>query len=111
MKKILILAAAAAVLCSCANKNKYVVDGKVEGANSMVYLFDEKDNILDSAAVANGVFRFEGVAENPQAAILRDARHDGATFGAMLIGGVWTLISLRKSLFSGIRSGLRRAGV
>ena len=45
MKKILILAAAAAVLCSCANKNKYAVDGKVEGANSMVYLFDEKDNI------------------------------------------------------------------
>ena len=43
MKKILILAAAAAVLCSCANKNKYAVDGKVEGANSMVYLFDEKD--------------------------------------------------------------------
>ena len=85
MKKILILAAAAAVLCSCANKNKYAVDGKVEGANSMVYLFDEKDNILDSAAVANGVFRFEGVAENPQVAILRDARDDGATFGAMLI--------------------------
>ena len=69
MKKILILAAAAAVLCSCANKNKYAVDGKVEGANSMVYLFDEKDNILDSAAAANGVFRFEGVAEKPQAAI------------------------------------------
>ena len=32
--------------------------------------------------------------------------------GAMLIGGVWTLISLRKSLVSGIRSGLSatRAG-
>jgi putative OPT family oligopeptide transporter len=26
--------------------------------------------------------------------------------GAMLIGGVWTLISMRKSLFSGIRSGI-----
>ncbi len=26
--------------------------------------------------------------------------------GAMLIGGVWTLISMRKSLFSGVRSGL-----
>ncbi len=26
--------------------------------------------------------------------------------GAMLIGGIWTLISLRKSLFSGIKSGL-----
>ena len=35
MKKILILAAAAAVLCSCANKNKYAVDGKVEGANKI----------------------------------------------------------------------------
>lgn len=29
--------------------------------------------------------------------------------GAMLIGGVWTLISLRKSLVSGIRSGLAAA--
>lgn len=26
--------------------------------------------------------------------------------GAMLVGGVWTLISMRKSLFSGIRSGI-----
>ncbi len=40
---------------------------------------------IDSAAVTNGVFRFEGVAEKPQTAILRDARDDGATFGAMLI--------------------------
>lgn len=32
--------------------------------------------------------------------------------GAMLVGGVWTLISLRKSLFAGIRSGMNvaRAG-
>lgn len=29
--------------------------------------------------------------------------------GAMLIGGIWTLISLRKSLMSGIRSGLDAA--
>ena len=35
--------------------------------------------------MTNGVFRFEGVAEKPQTAILRDARDDGATFGAMLI--------------------------
>ena len=35
--------------------------------------------------MADGAFRFEGVAENPQVAILRDARDDGATFGAMLI--------------------------
>jgi putative OPT family oligopeptide transporter len=32
--------------------------------------------------------------------------------GAMLLGGVWTLVSMRKSLFSGIRSGLgARKGV
>ncbi len=40
----------------------------------------------------------------------REVRYLGV--GAMLIGGVWTLISLRKSLFSGIRTGLAvaRAG-
>ena len=85
MKKILILAAAAVALCSCGNKNKYAIEGKIEGANSMVYLFDEEDNILDSAAVANGAFRIEGIAENPQVAILRDGRNDEATFGAMLV--------------------------
>lgn len=30
--------------------------------------------------------------------------------GAMLVGGVWALISMRSSLISGIRSGLRRRG-
>ena len=49
----------------------------------------------------------------------RDARtRSGATqirylgVGAMLIGGMWTLFSLRKSLLSGVRSGLAatRAG-
>jgi putative OPT family oligopeptide transporter len=29
--------------------------------------------------------------------------------GAMLIGGIWTLFSLRKSLFSGVRSGIAAA--
>lgn len=29
--------------------------------------------------------------------------------GAMLVGGIWTLISLRKSLLSGVRSGLEAA--
>jgi putative OPT family oligopeptide transporter len=29
--------------------------------------------------------------------------------GAMLVGGVWTLFSLRKSLFSGVRSGIAAA--
>lgn len=85
MKKILILAAAAAVLCSCGNKNKYVISGNVAGANGTVYLFDEQENVLDSASVQEGAFRFEGVAETPKLAILRDSRDDGSTFGAMLI--------------------------
>lgn len=85
MKKILILAAAAAVLCSCGSKNKYTVEGTVAGANKMVYLFDEEEVILDSAVVKEGKFRLSGVAETPAVAILRDARDQGATFATMLI--------------------------
>ena len=85
MKKILILAAAAAVLCSCGNKNKYTVEGTVAGANDKVYLLDEEDTVLDSAVVKNGKFRLSGIAEAPAVAILRDARDQGATFAAMLI--------------------------
>lgn len=85
MKKILILAAAAAVLCSCGSKNKYAVEGSVKGANATVYLFDEENNVIDSAAVKEGAFRFEGVADAPKVAILRDSRENSATFGAMLI--------------------------
>ena len=85
MKKILILAAAAAMLCSCGNKNKYTVEGTVAGANDKVYLLDEEDTVLDSAVVKNGKFRLSGIAEAPAVAILRDARDQGATFAAMLI--------------------------
>ena len=85
MKKILILAAAAAVLCSCGNKNKYTVEGAVAGINDKVYLFNEEEVILDSAAVKEGKFRLSGIAETPAVAILRDARDQGATFATMLI--------------------------
>ena len=40
MKKILTLAAAAAVLCGCADKNAYTIQGNNEGLAGMVYLFD-----------------------------------------------------------------------
>ena len=85
MKKILILAAAAAVLCSCGNKNKYTLTGTLAGINDKVYLFDEKDAVIDSAVVKEGKFRFSGVAGTPAVAILRDARDQGATFATMLI--------------------------
>ena len=85
MKKILILAAAAAVLCSCGSKNKYTVEGTVAGANKMVYLFDSEKNVIDSAAVKEGKFRLTGVVETPDLCYLIDARETGSTFGTTLI--------------------------
>ncbi len=92
MKKILILAAAAAVLCSCGNKNKYTVEGTVAGANEMVYLFDSEKNVIDSAAVKEGKFRLTGVVETPGLCYLIDAREEGSTFGTMLILEPGTII-------------------
>ena len=85
MKKILILAAAVAVLCSCGNKNKYTIEGSVAGANEMVYLFDSEKNVIDSAAVKEGKFRLTGVVEMPDLCYLIDAREEGSTFGTMLL--------------------------
>lgn len=85
MKKILILATAAAVLCSCGNKNKYTVEGTVEGANEMVYLFDSERNVVDSAAVKDGKFRLTGTVETPDFYYLIDAREKGSTFGTTLL--------------------------
>ena len=85
MKKILIFAACATLLASCGSKNQYVIEGKVDGANPVVYLFDQEENLLDSAAVKEGAFRLKGEAQEPQIAILRDARDENATFTAMLL--------------------------
>lgn len=57
MKKILILAAAA-VLCSCGNKNKYVIEG--QAPEGTFYLYADQQ-VVDSAIVKNGKFRFKGV--------------------------------------------------
>ena len=85
MKNILIFAACAALLSGCGSKNRYVVEGKIEGSNDMVYLFDQQENILDSAAVKDGSFRMKGEANEPQIAILRDGRDESVTFAAMLL--------------------------
>lgn len=84
MKKMMMLAAAAVALSSCSS-NKYVVNGDLEGLTGTVYLFDEEENVVDSAAVANGAFRFTGKADTPTVRILRDAPDQDATFSAMLI--------------------------
>jgi len=73
--------------------------------------FLENDAVLSAAVAANcaegGRLNAECVAGSIWSAQIR---YLGV--GAMLIGGVWTLISLRKSLFSGIKTGLAvaRAG-
>ena len=56
--------------------------------------------------------RVAGMAAEDAAYAMWSAQIRYLGVGAMLIGGVWTLISLRKSLLSGVRSGLAatRAG-
>lgn len=84
MKKILILAAAAA-LCACAGKNRYVIEGSAEELAGTVYLYDTERNLLDSAAVENGAFRFEGTVETPALVFVSDSRDNApASFARML---------------------------
>ena len=85
MNRILILAATAALLSSCGSKDRYIIEGQIEGSNPTVYLFDEEDNILDSAAVKDGAFRLKGEAAEPKITVLRDGRDENATFAAMLL--------------------------
>ena len=84
MKKILTLAAAAALLASCGNKNGYVIEGTIEGLDGMVYLLDEERNPIDSATVENGTFRLTGTAYKPAIMTLCDAPDETATFYAGL---------------------------
>ena len=84
MKKTMILAAAA--LCCACGSDKYTIEGSLEGLSGTIYLFDQGNNLLDSAAVENSGFRFKGRVEQPQVVSLSDAREPNlGTFGAMLI--------------------------
>ncbi len=55
--------------------------------------------------------RLAGHSAEETAGMLWSAQIRYLGVGAMLVGGVWTLFSLRKSLVSGIRSGLAAARV
>lgn len=81
MKKTLWIAAA--LLCGCGSNN-YTIDGRIEGLEGTVYLF-EGDRLLDSAQVDRGAFRFKGTAETPEMCILTDSDRGDGTFGTMLI--------------------------
>ena len=84
MKKLLIFAASATLLCSCGSKNQYVIEGSVGGANETVYLLDQQRNILDSATVTRGVFRLRGTVEQPRIVMLCDNRNGEGTFSTLL---------------------------
>lgn len=70
-------ALAAAVLAGCSSQPKYVLSGEIEGLEGMVYLRD-RNEMIDSAVVENGAFRFEGVAGQPRVAYLYDHREPAA---------------------------------
>jgi putative OPT family oligopeptide transporter len=85
-----------------------VLLGSIIGWNIAIPIYSafflENDPSL-SAAIAANCGGIGGDAECAAGAIWSaQIRYMGV--GAMLIGGFWTLISLRKSLMSGIRSGL-----
>lgn len=85
MKKVLFIAVTAAALCSCTS-HKYVIDGKIDGLIGSVYMFDDKERMLDSAAVENGVFQFQGKAEQPAMRYLSDSKEGvSPTFNTMII--------------------------
>ena len=85
MKKILLFAACTALLSACGSKNKYVIEGNLAGLSGTVYLFDEEQNVVDSAAVDNGAFHFKGTAESPAMYMLSDAKDLPGTFYARFI--------------------------
>lgn len=73
MKKILLFAAAAALLASCGPKNQFTIKGNLTGVTGTVYLYDDEQQVVDSAAVDNGAFRFCGTVEGPAIYMLSDA--------------------------------------
>ena len=73
MKKAFLFAASAAVLCSCSNQPKYIIDGDIAGLEGTVYLY-QGDSLIDSAAVKAGKFQFRGNAGAPAVHYLLDSR-------------------------------------
>ena len=83
MKKLFLFATAAAVLCSCSNQPKYIIDGDIAGLKGTVYLY-QGDSLIDSAVVEGGKFRFEGPADITARRTVTDSREgDAQRFGTM----------------------------
>lgn len=79
MKRLGILAAAAALLCSCGDgRDGYTVEGTVSGSDRTLYLC-VKEAACDSARMEKGTFRMRGSVAQPEIALLSDARNGAGT--------------------------------
>ena len=74
MKKIFMIAMAAATLVGCGNATKFTITGSLEAEDGkLVYIATEEGrelNYIDSVAVAANAYTFEGNAEAPYSAYL-----------------------------------------
>ena len=102
MKKTLLPTLAAALLCSCSSGPRFVVEGDIDGFGGSVYMF-EGDSLVDSAAVCNGRFRFEGTANNIVRRTVTDSRAgDSGTFTAQFIPESGTIAIRRDADDAGV---------
>jgi len=81
MKKILSFAVLAAILAACSSGPQYVINGKIEGADSVMFLLQKREAgsmvTLDSAMAYKGSFKIKGgPVKNPEMVMLtvRDSR-------------------------------------
>jgi len=82
-----------------------VVSGSILSYNIAIPLYHAFFLDHDPALAA----QLAGASAADAAALIRAAQVRFLGVGAMLIGGIWTLFSLRKSLLSGVKSGIAAA--
>jgi putative OPT family oligopeptide transporter len=82
-----------------------VLSGAVLSYNIAIPLYHWLAPSFDPAMAA----RLAGLSAADAAGVIRGDKIRFLGVGAMLVGGIWTLFSLRKSLLSGVRSGIAAA--
>jgi putative OPT family oligopeptide transporter len=82
-----------------------VVSGSILSYNIAIPIYHAFASSFDPDLAA----RLVGLSAADAANLIRAEKVRYLGVGAMLVGGIWTLFSLRNSLFSGIRSGIAAA--
>ena len=74
MKRLLLVAWVAMVAISCSTQPKFTISGTMRGDHTMAYLWDRATRTyLDSVAMEEGRFHFEGLYEKPCQLTILDA--------------------------------------